>query len=488
MLPACPEPIPNNAPEPCAESSIPADVFAICNGNVVMRVVVCGEKDFDQSILCAPDGTKVAVQTVWDHETNTNVTSYWDLVLGAVWVGDPATLTACPDVDTESDPQEMCDAGVSFIRWVVKSNGQPTGIFYDTDLNGAAYVPVGAVTFGACKTVEDVFVPHVNGCIERTVPGSTLICNSTTTPYSFSGTDLVVFTITANDGNGNYTMIQEQVPTAHAAFLALLQSIEAGNARAVEDIGPGFLLLNWHEGNITNVVDLSATEVQFDIHVEAGISDIPQPLIAPCVDPVANATYQSSATTLRTIYDPVPLNIKQANGGTAISFVVTNYFATLIPGGDDTVTHIPAKQVVKLVDGLLVETYHTPGDINTEIPFDNATDVFKNVCVEPVTTLALQSGSASIANGTIASTLGPDGTAWVAPTTLKSVTVRARRSNTNDATLAAPNRIVVTTAIGVTVLLTNETFTWSVEDANVLDFIQVETFGNSAAYIEWVQL
>jgi hypothetical protein len=45
----------------------------------------------------------------------------------------------------------MCDGGTTpFIRWVVKKNGAPTGVSFDTNLSGAPYTPVGPATFGAC--------------------------------------------------------------------------------------------------------------------------------------------------------------------------------------------------------------------------------------------------------------------------------------------------------------------------------------------------
>ncbi len=93
----------------------------------------------------------------------------------------------------------------------------------------------------------------------------------------------------------------------------------------------------------------------------------------------------------------------------------------------------------------------------------------------------------SIAAGTFAATLGPDGTTWVAPATLKSVTVGARRSNTTDARNTAANRVQINFANGsYIVLLTNEIRTWSVEDLNLLGGItNVQTVGNAAALVNY---
>ena len=58
------------------------------------------------------------------------------MISGSPYTGNPATdLVTCPDNDTESDAQEMCDGTTTFIRWFVKQNGEPTGVVFDTTLN-----------------------------------------------------------------------------------------------------------------------------------------------------------------------------------------------------------------------------------------------------------------------------------------------------------------------------------------------------------------
>lgn len=232
-----------------------------------------------------------------------------------------------------------------------------------------------------------IFVPHVSGCIKRKNGTVEATCKSTNTTYNFSDTDMVGFTITANDGNGNYTIIQEQSNTiAHNKFLTLLQNVSQPNARILEDVGPGFTTFHMWTGNVTNVTSISPLEVQFDFHVEAGVSDTPTPLVSPCVDPVPDATYQADAVALRGIYDPVPLNTQQPNGGTALIFTVTNYSLEYnITGG--TEDFIPAKQIVyKDIDGSFVEEYRTVGDINTLIQFNPITDSFSVNCEQTTTT------------------------------------------------------------------------------------------------------
>ncbi|WP_163269019.1 hypothetical protein [Chelativorans alearense] len=52
---------------------------------------------------------------------------------------------------TDLEMKVMCDGGtVSFLRWYVSQDGQPTGQFFDTDLDGVAYVPTAAVSVGPC--------------------------------------------------------------------------------------------------------------------------------------------------------------------------------------------------------------------------------------------------------------------------------------------------------------------------------------------------
>jgi hypothetical protein len=60
------------------------------------------------------------------------------------------TLGTCSVAAVESDPVIMCNRGSTFIRWHVKKDGQPTGIFFDTTEQSTSYTPVGTVTIGAC--------------------------------------------------------------------------------------------------------------------------------------------------------------------------------------------------------------------------------------------------------------------------------------------------------------------------------------------------
>ena len=65
-----------------------------------------------------------------------------------------AASSGCPDTDNESDVIVMCDSGVTFLRHVIKKDGVPTGVKYDTTKANAPYVVSSEsnVTVGACST------------------------------------------------------------------------------------------------------------------------------------------------------------------------------------------------------------------------------------------------------------------------------------------------------------------------------------------------
>lgn len=109
--------------------------------------------------------------------------------------------------------------------------------------------------------------------------------------------------------------------------------------------------------------------------------------------------------------------------------------------------------------------------------------IIDGACEIP-TQQTFRSGAVSIAEGTFVASLGPDGVIWINPGSLRSVTVRARRSNNNDAVPGSgANQVMVQTTTNKVVLLTNESATWSVEDGNIQDLDRVECLGNSAALV-----
>lgn len=140
----------------------------------VYKVQLCNDpKDIEHWILCDKvSGDKVAV--IVDYSTIPPTTSYWDIITNSAWTGDPKTdLEQCSGTALESDKITMCDDGTTFYRWIVKSNGEPTGDYFDTDLTGAPYTPTGTVTEGVCKICE----PTISSATADNV-GSLLAGNS----------------------------------------------------------------------------------------------------------------------------------------------------------------------------------------------------------------------------------------------------------------------------------------------------------------------
>lgn len=145
--------------------------------DAVQKVVLCNPADIEKEIFCDPaTGNKVAIVTDFSAGASAPVTTYWDLILGAAWTGDPKTLEQCPDTDLESDPRPVCvDGTTSLTQWVVKSDGEPTGTVYYTDAAGAIVpTPTGTITLGECvtcvPTISSVFANDLTGLL----PGTTI--------------------------------------------------------------------------------------------------------------------------------------------------------------------------------------------------------------------------------------------------------------------------------------------------------------------------
>ena len=255
--------------------------------------------------------------------------------------------------------------------------------FYTIGLNPTEIILNGdeVITAGQCNTATDrVLSDHANGCIERIIEIPTLDCSVTTTTYSFSNTDLISFTVNSKDGLGNFNVTQEHVSSRHADWLAMLNQMTVDNTRMEENINSGSVIFNFWEGNISNVVDLSPTQVQFDWKLQPGIYDTPDALITPCIDPISDIAYQNSASTLIPAYDSYPVGTPVSNGGIPIVFTITQY-SQINNGSTTSVEYIPAKQVITYnADGTpATDKYYTQGTL-TEIVFNTTTDIFKNNC------------------------------------------------------------------------------------------------------------
>lgn len=122
---------------------------ALAPGSVVFTKKCPDEAEFDHHVMCDP-ATGEVLNVVVSYSPSgvpTSTVYNQDDTVSSVPVG---SLVPCPDADTESDPVQMCDAGVQFTRWIVKNNGQPTGTKFDTDATGAPYVASGAEVVGVC--------------------------------------------------------------------------------------------------------------------------------------------------------------------------------------------------------------------------------------------------------------------------------------------------------------------------------------------------
>jgi hypothetical protein len=103
--------------------------------------------------------------------------------------------------------------------------------------------------------------------------------------------------------------------------------------------------------------------------------------------------------------------------------------------------------------------------------------------------MQLPAGAVSIANGTYAATLGPNGSNWFPPAGLKSVTVYARHAATNDDATSggSPGRVEVYVNSNVFMMLDGESFTWSVDDPDDLTTLtEVRCTADAAATVTWV--
>ncbi len=125
--------------------------------------------DHEMQIFCVEDAngdaTGVRVMTISHVDPVTKEPSIkrYNMADMSEWTGDPATLANCgTDDQLESDPVFMCDGGTTFIRWVLKEKGQPTGDTYDTTLAGAAYTASGNEVPHACN--EQVVYDYESAC------------------------------------------------------------------------------------------------------------------------------------------------------------------------------------------------------------------------------------------------------------------------------------------------------------------------------------
>lgn len=267
--------------------------------------------------------------------------------------------------------------------------------------NGArtTTAPTGAVQVGTCSAPAVIeALPHLVGCLATEAS-----CAVGTNVVNFTAGEYTQFTITANDGNGNYTIVQEMSTVAGATNLVtVLTEASQANARTEQQI-IGTATFNYWSGNFSNISQPTTTSVQFDMHLEVGVTDTPPALDTPCVDPVSDSIYQNSATNLRTVYDGIPVGVAQPQSPDSIVFTINTYDAI-------EATSTQVKQIVwKDVDGTLIEEYRQVGDINTIVPFDPNTQRFVPNCLDNTGGTALElpttECTSTTGGGTVTATL-----------------------------------------------------------------------------------
>jgi hypothetical protein len=269
----------------------PSSQVVITGSTKPLAVCIEGEKDFAEVYKCdSTTSNTIMIRTVLDHDTNTYTTSYFDLVLGAAWSGNPATdLVECSGSTLESDQTKLCDDNGEFLRWYVKDNGQPTGVSYDTDMAGAPYTVVGTVR--DCTPEEPI--PYDWACADRN-------CRVQNFTYTFDETQFISQEIVSSTGSGQEYVGQYVFATpADALSFYQMYSLMAlpgarANAGGFLNYHPGFFVSGSYDGNVTVQVtfDISNTVVKEDAAVTCGF-----------VQPIGE--YATTAGFLASFWDPI---------------------------------------------------------------------------------------------------------------------------------------------------------------------------------------
>lgn len=123
----------------------------------VLTVRFCDDmasRDWEIVMRCDP-ATDEQIMFQWDVRTNPpTLVSATNLSTGEPFTGDADMLVSCGGSKLESDPRPVCVNGQDMTQWVVKRDGEPTGVVYYTVATGelAPAMPPGAViTIGACE-------------------------------------------------------------------------------------------------------------------------------------------------------------------------------------------------------------------------------------------------------------------------------------------------------------------------------------------------
>lgn len=178
----------------------------------VFSVRFCSDDNSDFELSCGIDpDTGHTVQTAYKIVNGTfELIKRWDVVTGAEWTGDPATLESCAGTKLESEQELFCDSGVPFLRWYVIEDGMPTGAYVDTDFSGASYTVTNpaAVTKGECvaacnPTISSAFADDLSTLL----PGTSISIqknNCCSIKVSTSAGDFIVSKDAAGYSTGDF--------------------------------------------------------------------------------------------------------------------------------------------------------------------------------------------------------------------------------------------------------------------------------------------
>lgn len=184
-------------------------------------LAVLNEPRFDPLLLCNPTDNSIVIG-VFDEETTILVYQNPD---GTPYTGP--TPVKCDDKELESDPIDYCANGVAYTKWVVKDNGEPTGVVFWTDETDAIVpAPTDAVK-GDCEVCECVgedFFTTVTADGTTTIPFEAKnisitpngkCCNATITfnGPNYTGTPITIRSGRAYSFNKSCPLINEIIIT-----------------------------------------------------------------------------------------------------------------------------------------------------------------------------------------------------------------------------------------------------------------------------------
>jgi hypothetical protein len=129
-------------------------------GTVVYTKPCPGGGEFDQSILCDDTGAQVIVVVSYDN-AGIPTSAFYNLD-SSPYTGDTSKLRQC-STSLESDGVEWCFNGVNLTQWVVKDNGEPTGVVYWADAVTGAVIaaPSGPTLVRGVCPLPNVEIPHL---------------------------------------------------------------------------------------------------------------------------------------------------------------------------------------------------------------------------------------------------------------------------------------------------------------------------------------